>query len=264
MRRLALGLVGVCMSGIGVLRAQDPNPILRQAVDTELRENREDQSRWRFCDDQREKGTVSIVVQTGAGSVKRLIERGGKPISAAEAAQVDTDLREFIHDPAKLAKQRKDGEADDKSAAELLAMMPEAFTWRLVRATAEEYVLAFEPNPAFHPPSMESRVMGQMGGEMVIDKRQHRIVTLRGHLTEDVTIGFGLLGRLKQGGTFQVERREVKPGFWQITETHVHIDGRALLFKTIGQQQDEVQTEFEQVPKGTTLEQAVEFSKTLK
>jgi len=76
-----------------------------------------------------------------------------------------------------------------------------------------------------------------------------------------VTIGWGLLGRLHEGGTFRVERREVKPGLWQITETHVHIVGRALFFKNIGQQQDEVQTEFTQAPDATTLEQAVELSR---
>jgi hypothetical protein len=61
-----------------------------------------------------------------------------------------------------------------------------------------------------------------------------------------------------------VERRELKPELWQITETHVHIVGKALLFKSIGQQQDEVQTEFTQVPAGTTLEQAAELSKPKK
>ncbi|ODU53538.1 MAG: hypothetical protein ABT04_04535 [Granulicella sp. SCN 62-9] len=61
-----------------------------------------------------------------------------------------------------------------------------------------------------------------------------------------------------------MERRELKPGLWQITETHVHIVGKALLFKNIGQQQDEVQTEFTQVPVGTTLEQAAEMSKPKK
>jgi hypothetical protein len=73
-----------------------------------------------------------------------------------------------------------------------------------------------------------------------------------------------LLGRLHEGGTFRVERREVAPGMWQITETHVHIEGRVLFFKNIGQQQDEVQTEFTQMPDGITLEQAAEMSKTLK
>ena len=41
----------------------------------------------------------------------------------------------------------------------------------------------------------------------------------------------------------------------------MHIEGKALFFKTIGEQQDEVQTEFTQVPGGTTLEQAAEMSK---
>ena len=66
---------------------------------------------------------------------------------------------------------------------------------------------------------------------------------------------------MHEGGTFRVERRQVAPGLWQIVETHVHIEGKALFFKTIGEQQDEVQTEFTQVPAGTTLEQAAEMSK---
>jgi hypothetical protein len=44
---------------------------------------------------------------------------------------------------------------------------------------------------------------------------------------------------------------------WQIAETHVHIRGHALFFKTIGEQEDEVKTDFTLVPLGTTLEQAV-------
>jgi predicted metalloprotease with PDZ domain len=61
-----------------------------------------------------------------------------------------------------------------------------------------------------------------------------------------------------------VERRQIAPKLWQITETHVHIEGKALFFKNIGQQQDEVQTDFTRVPGDTTLEQAAEMSKTLK
>ncbi len=87
-----------------------------------------------------------------------------------------------------------------------------------------------------------------MAGTLVVSKGQNRIETISGKLTQDVTIGWGLLGRLREGGTFRVERREVAPGLWQIVETHVHIEGKALFFKTIGEQQDEVQTEFTQVP----------------
>jgi hypothetical protein len=96
-----------------------------------------------------------------------------------------------------------------------------------------------------------------MAGTMVVSKPAHRIKTFKGTLTEDISIGWGLLARIKQGGTFDVERRQVGPGMWVITETHVHISGHALFFKTIGQQQDEVKTDFTLVPEGTTLAQAL-------
>jgi hypothetical protein len=97
-----------------------------------------------------------------------------------------------------------------------------------------------------------------MAGTLVVSKPAHRIKTFKGTLSEDIAIGWGLLARIKQGGTFDVERRQVVgPGLWCITQTHVHISGHALFFKTIGQQEDEVKTDFTQVPAGTTLEQAL-------
>jgi hypothetical protein len=150
---------------------------------------------------------------------------------------------------------------DGKNAEELLRMLPDAFNWKVQSEDAQKITLHFEPNPNFNPPDMQGRVLGRMAGELVVDKGQNRIMTISGKLTEDVTIGWGLLGRLHEGGTFRVERREVAPGLWQITETHVHIAGRALFFKNIGQQQDEVQTEFTQVPDGTTLALAADMSK---
>ena len=242
--------------------AQSPRDIVKQAVEAELAADRNDHSRWRYRDDEREKGTLSIVVQTDAGSVKRLIALSGKPLSASAAQAEEMRIQGVIRDPAKLAKQRRDSESDDKSATELLNMLPDAFIWSLTSDGGPSTTLHFEPNPSFAPPSMQARVLSMMRGELVVDKAQHRVRTIRGTLTQDVTFGFGILGRMKQGGTFQVERREVAPRLWQITETHVHIDGKALLFKSIGQQQDEVQTDFRQVPGSTSLEQAAELSRS--
>ena len=262
-RQAVLLLCGFAVSCVGAW-GQDARALVQQAVATELQADKTDQSRWRYRDDEQDKGSVSIVVQTDDGAVKRLILQNGRPLSPESARAEEGCVQAFLHDAARLAKQRRDGESDDKSAAELIAMLPDAFRWEAAGETRDEVRLVFAPNPAFRPPNMQARVLGTMSGELVVSRRDHRIKTISGRLTEDVTIGFGLLGRLKQGGTFRVERREVKPGLWQITETHVHIDGKALLFKQIGQQQDEVQTSFTQVPNGTTLEQAAELSKSLK
>lgn len=238
--------------------------ILQTAVKTELDADRNDHSRWRYRDDQKDLGTASIVVETDHGSVKRLIERGGHPLSTQDAAAEDARLRSFIHDSSALAKQKRDGQQDGKQARDLLVMLPDAFTWQITSQDAEKVTMHFQPNPKFSPPNIQARVLGAMEGTLVVDRKEHRITTLSGRLMQDVTIGWGILGRLREGGTFHVERRQVGPNLWQITETHVHIDGKVLFFKSIGQQQDEVQTEFTQVPPGTTLEQALELSKTLK
>ena len=140
---------------------------------------------------------------------------------------------------------------DDKNATELLKMLPEAFIVESREpTTADTLTLHFEPDPNFDAPDMQSRVLSAMNGELVVNEKQQRIQEISGRLTRDVTFGWGLLGRLHQGGTFRVERREIAPTVWEITETHVHIEGKALLFKNIGQQQDEVQTDFTQVPAG--------------
>jgi hypothetical protein len=71
-----------------------------------------------------------------------------------------------------------------------------------------------------------------------------------------VKIGFGLLGELKAGGTFDVERRELTPTVWEIVETHVHIQGHALIFKTISENEDDVKSHFKQIDQATSLQQA--------
>lgn len=261
-RRLMGVLAVLCVLG-SACHAQggDARTLVQRAVQSELAADRNDRSRWRFRDEERDKGTVSIVVQTDTGSVKRLVMRNGRPLDAADADAEEQRLRSFVHDPGKLAKQKRDGEADDRSATELINMLPDAFVWKIAGEDAENVTLHFEPNPDWSPPNMQARVLGAMRGELVVHKAQQRIRTIRGALTHDVTIGFGLLGRMKEGGTFRVERREVEPRLWQITETHVHIEGKALLFKSIGEQQDEIQSEFTPVPHGTTLDQAVEMSR---
>jgi hypothetical protein len=247
------------------LHAQDAKPakeIVQTAMQAELAADKNDHTSWRYRDAKKDgTDTVSIVVDTKDGSVKRVIMRNGQPLTEAEARAEDERVQRFIHDPEKLAKQRRDGAQDGKNAEELLHMLPEAFTWKVESEDAQRYTLHFDPNPSFSPPNMQGRVLGTMAGALVVNKSQNRIETISGKLTQDVTIGWGLLGRLREGGTFRVERREVATGLWQIVETHVHIEGKALFFKSIGEQQDEVQTEFTQVPAGTTLEQAAEMSK---
>jgi len=58
------------------------------------------------------------------------------------------------------------------------------------------------------------------------------------------------------GGIFDVRREAVSPGHWFITKLKVNMNGKALIFKTIAVQQDEIHSHFQPIPDSTTLHQA--------
>ncbi|WP_263367990.1 hypothetical protein [Edaphobacter bradus] len=237
--------------------------IVRTAVQTELVADRDDHSRWQYRDLDRKPDGEALyhVVETDHGSVKKKLRANGRPLSPDELRAEDERIRSFVNDPGLQAKQHKDSEQDDKRAENMLRMLPDAFLWTVKSETPQAVTLGFTPNPDFSPPSMEARVFAAMAGEIVVDKTQNRLQTIKGRLIHDVKFGFGLLGRMNEGGTFNVERRELAPGVWQITESHVHINGRALLFKSISEQEDEVKSEFRPTPPATTLQQAATMLK---
>jgi hypothetical protein len=231
--------------------------LIRAAVQSELAAAERDHSVWTYRDRNKtaDKDAVYEVVDTLQGSVRRMIESDGHPVDS-ETRQRETErIRDFVHDSSAQAKQHKANVHDDAQAREMLTMLPDAFIWTLKSDTGDLVTLSFRPNSDFHAPDMEARVMGTMAGELTIAKADNRIRTLRGTLSDDVKIGFGVLGKLRQGGTFDVERREVAPHHWEITETRVHIDGRALLFKTIGQQEEDVKFDWKPST-AKTLEEA--------
>jgi hypothetical protein len=230
---------------------------LRAAVASELEANHTDKSIWTYHDHDTtpdQDGTF-ITIETRQGTLRRLIALHGEPLSPAATSAETQRIDTYVHDPGAQEKARKNGAHDDAQAAEMLKMLPDAFVWSKVSETPELITLSFRPNPVFSPPDMQARVMGAMVGELVIARNGNRIRTLRGHLSYNVLIGFGILAKLYEGGTFDVERRLVGDGHWQITETHVHIGGHALLFHSIGQQEDEIKTDWKPSV-DETLEQA--------
>jgi hypothetical protein len=234
---------------------QSPRDLVRQAVQTELESSRNDHSHWLYfeLDRQPEKSVKQWVAQACTVSLERVIERDGRLLPESQQRE---EMSSFINDPGAQNKKRKSGQHDDEQAAELLNILPDAFIWSIEGEKESETLLHFKPDPQFHPPDLEARVFAAMEGEMAIDRQQHRIASLKGRLIHDVKIGFGLLGELKAGGTFDVERRELTPTVWEIVETHVHIQGHALIFKTISENEDDVKSHFKQIDQATSLQQA--------
>jgi hypothetical protein len=266
-RWILYGLIAGLLPLSAIAQQQQDNhaqALVRAAVQTEIAADRNDHSRWQYRDLDRKPGegeSLYQVVETDHGAVKKKLQQDGRPLDAEGLRAEDAKIWAFVNDPAQQAKQRKDGEQDDKRAEAMMRMLPDAFLWSIKSDNGDSTAFAFTPDPNFNAPNMEARVFSAMAGELVVNKAQNRIQTIKGKLIRDVKFGWGLLGHMNAGGTFNVERREIAPGIWAITESHVHIDGKALLFKTISEQEDEVKSQFRPTPKATTLEQAANILK---
>ena len=106
---------------------------------------------------------------------------------------------------------------------------------------------------------MESKALQSMAGTILVNPQQKRLAHINGHLLENVDFGFGLLGRLAKGGTFEIERTQVSSSHWKTHLVDINVSGRMLLFKTISKQQHETRSDFEPVSSSLDLKQAEEL-----
>jgi hypothetical protein len=235
--------------------AQEPRQIVQQVVKTELTAGKADQSLWLYYEVDRKPNSrvQQWVAETPKGDLRRVMGENDRKLSEAQQRQ---KMDGFLRDSGAQARDRKKQEEDVKQTVDLLNLLPEAFLWTCTGTQGTDATLHFIPNSKFHAPTREARILSGVEGDLVVNAAQHRIVSLKGRLVHDVKFGGGLLGELKAGGSFDIERREIQDGEWQIVETHVHFAGRMLLFKSVSEQEDDEKSEFKLLPSSVSLEQA--------
>ncbi len=243
--RVLAGALLVTLGGSAY--GQNARDLVEKAVQTELAADAADHSHWLYFDEDRKPNSdvKQWVAETSGGDLHRVLESNGQKLTKADQ---QNRMEAFLHNQSAQARQRKSGQHDDRQATEMLSMLPHAFIWTKTGTQGSTTVLHFKPDANFRPPTWESRVFAAMEGDMAVDNDQYRIVSLKGRLIRDVKFGGGFFGDLKAGGSFDVERRQTGKNDWQITETHVHIQGHALLFKSISEEEDEQKSRFKRLP----------------
>jgi hypothetical protein len=243
--------------------SQGARAFVHAVVTNELAADANDHSRWMYRDDNKvpDAHTVKLVIQTSQGDLSKTIEKDGHPLTPQQQKDDEQKIDAFVNDASVREKQKHDSEQDAEKANALTKLLPDAFLWSVTERKGAETTLHFEPDPKFDPPSHEARVFAAMEGVMVVNTKQKRIRQLKGSLTRDVDFGYGLLGKLEKGGTFEIERTQIAPGVWDITTTHIRIQGHALIFKSIGEQQDEITSHYHPTPPSWTLAEAAKMLK---
>jgi hypothetical protein len=235
-----------------------PNELVRKVVYHELDAEDHDHTLWMYEDvtnyppPRKEK----MVVETHQGQLTCLEEVNGQPLTADQRSAEQQRIHNFVADASAQRRAQQASRADDQKSTQLFSILPDAFIFQYGERQGDNLKLTFHPNPGFRSHTMEEYVFHKMDGYIIVNTREDRLVEIAGTLTHGVEFFGGLLGHLDPGGTFDVHLTEVKPGLWEIDRLKVNMHGRALFFKTIGDQEDEVHSDFRQLPDGITLAQA--------
>ncbi|HWT64639.1 MAG TPA: hypothetical protein VN151_00890 [Terracidiphilus sp.] len=255
-----LAVAGFVLS-LGRAFALPPEPadqLVREVVYNELHDHQV-HGYWRYWIAQQNdrKQKLSEQVETTDGPVVQLVSTGGQPLSQFEQQQERDRLEHMLESPLEKARHKQAYAEDEQRIGRIVALLPDAFLYDYAGEENGLYRLVYRPNPDYPAHGVEARIFHAMRGELWVDARLKRLARLSGTLEENVDFGYGILGRLYKGGWFRLERTQVSATDWKTTRLEVHMNGRALLFKTIARETSEIRGGFAAVPARLTLEQGV-------
>jgi hypothetical protein len=237
-----------------------PGQLVREVVHNEL-DDHERHGYWRyFAEKHTQQGTiVEDQVETADGTVKEVVRSNGQMLGWTARQAEREHLDHLLASDYEKARLRQEHFEDEKRIGRILALLPDAFLFEYVNEENGSWRLRFWPNPQYPAQSIEARIFHAMSGEVWIDARMKHLARLDGRLQTNVDFGFGLLGRLYKGGWFRLERTQVSATDWKTKRLEIHMNGRAMLFKTIARETSEVRSNFTPVPAAMTLRQGVDM-----
>jgi len=263
MTRSILPLAGaLLLCAVPTLRAQSPqesaHDLVKDVVYNELQERRQ-VSLWQYREEKRvgSQTTIQQEVETRSGIVYRVLARQGQPLDPAAQKRETERLNNLLRNSAEQARMKQESQVEEQRLERLMTAMPEAFSYTYDGMVDGNLRLSFRPNPAYTPQTYENRAYHALAGEVWIQPQLKRLVKIDAHIMTEIDFGYGLLGRIEKGGTFQIERARVAPNRWKTTVLDVHISGRVVFFKAINKEQHEVRSGFQPVPSDLGVSAAV-------
>src|ERR1041385_3076800 len=239
----------------------DANQFVKDAIKHQLDADAADHTHWRYhIHREDEKGSQDRdVIDTKEGQIARTLLINGKPLTPDQRTADEARMKKLVDDPSERAKRDKRAREDEDKVAQMFKAIPDAFIFKYEGAENGQVSLSFFPNPHYNAPTRELQVFRSMSGKMWIDRAGLRMTRLDGSLFEDVTFGWGLLGRLNKGGAFSVTQNRVADDHWEIVSLDVRMSGHAVVFKTINVKQLQRITDFHRISDSMTISEAYQL-----
>jgi hypothetical protein len=228
--------------------------LVREVVYNELNDHAS-HGYWRYWVESHtpKESLLEEFVETADGPISRIELRNGHPPDAEGHQLEQASLHRLLNSPAEQAHHRQEYDDNEKRIGRIVALLPDAFLFEYAGEENGCYRLRFRPNPNYPAHSIETRIIHAMNGELWVNAKYKRMARLDGRLNQDVSFGYGILGRLYKGGWFSLQRTQVSSTDWKTERFELHMKGRAILFKIIAQEFRELRRGYAPVTTGLDL-----------
>jgi hypothetical protein len=178
-----------------------------------------------------------------AHTYKRLIEVDGKPLDRAELARRDAEhardldeqeRRERRESPEQRARRLESVQADRRDRMAILNDALAVYEATILGRDAIEgepaIVVRLTPKPEARVSTREGNWMKQFSGRAWFVERDAQFAGFDMQAGDDVSIGWGIVGRLHKGSRLVVQRRPVG-GVWLPSRLTFEASGKTLMFR---------------------------------
>lgn len=197
-------------------------------------------------------------IETPQGTVARLIELDGRPLTPEQDAAERSRLNAMLSSPEDFAKHVRRDEEGRKSGLELLRLTPKAMLWSYAPGQPQRpqhnaddtplVVLDFKPDPSWQAPNLQAEALTGLEGRVWIDPRTRTVVHLDADTFRAVNFGWGFLAHLYPGGKVSVDQVEAANGRWVMRHMAQQFTVRALLVKQVRQQNVSDMSNYQPMP----------------
>jgi hypothetical protein len=175
---------------------------------------------------------------------KRLIAVDDKPLPPAELARRDEEhrrnvLAEVERDKAetpsarnaRLAKEAQERRERDAIVNDAFAIFEATVIGRDTIDGQPALILWITPRRHVSPRTREGGYMKKFAGKLWVAEADAAIVKLDLTAFDDISVGYGVVGRVHQGARLEFARRRVNNEAWLPASSHISAKGRTLLFR---------------------------------
>jgi hypothetical protein len=171
------------------------------------------------------------IVPTGTGTLKILLREDGRDVDPAAYRQQLQSWREVLE------LMLKPDDPRTKSAY-AKAQKKKQDRVELVAATRQAYIQNWLPPETINgrvcdvidPKNIYQDAMTHVTAKIWVDRASLQLSRAEAHVTKDLSIGGGILGKLYKGGVFSFEQAEVAPGIWLPIRYQFDYSARKFLF----------------------------------